>query len=52
MGAEMKIICLVLLLLCSGCTLNYVSESSNVNVSANKDIKVTDPSTTIGLPVL
>lgn len=47
-----RIICLLLLLLCAGCTVNYVSDSSGVNIDARKDITVTDPSTTIGLPVL
>lgn len=47
-----KIICLALLLLCTGCTINYVRDSSGVSIDARKDIKVTDPSTTIGLPVL
>lgn len=47
-----KIICLIMLLLCSGCTINYVADSSGVSIDASKDIKVTDPSTTIGLPVL
>lgn len=46
------IIGLALLLLCTGCTINYVSNSSGVNIDARKDIKVTDPTTTVGLPVL
>lgn len=47
-----KLICLALLLLCAGCTINYVRDSSCVNIDARKDIKVTDPTTTVGLPVL
>lgn len=47
-----KAICLALILLCAGCTLNYVTDSSGVNIDAHKDIKVTDPTTTVGLPVL
>ena len=48
-----RIIVLALLLLfCSGCTINYVQDSSGVNIDARKDIKVTDPTTTVGLPVL
>ncbi len=42
----------LLLLLCTGCTINYVRDSSGVNIDARKDIKVTDPTTTVGLPVL
>lgn len=47
-----KAICLALRLLCTGCTINYVSNSSGVNIDARKDITVTYPATTIGLPVL
>lgn len=47
-----NLICLALLLLCTSCTINYVQDSSGVNIDARKDIKVTDPTTTIGLPVL
>jgi len=47
-----KIICLTMLLLCAGCTINYVADSSGVNIDARKDIAVTDPTTTVGLPVL
>lgn len=47
-----KIICLALFLLCTSCTINYVRDSSGVNIDARKDIKVTDPTTTVGLPVL
>lgn len=32
----------LLLLLCTGCTINYVRDSSGVNIDARKDIKVTD----------
>lgn len=47
-----KVICLALLLLCTGCTINYVRDSSGVNIDARKDITATDPTTTVGLPVL
>lgn len=49
-----KLVCLALalFLLCAGCTFNCVRNSSGVNIDARKDITVTDPSTTIGLPVL
>ena len=47
-----KVICFALLLLCAGCTVNYVRDSSGVNIDARKNIKVTDPTTTVGLPVL
>lgn len=46
-----KLVCM-LLLLCGGCTINYVNGSSYVEIDAGKDIKVTDPTTTVGLPVL
>lgn len=46
------IICLLLCLSVSGCTINYVRDSSCVKIDARKDIKVTDPTTTVGLPVL
>ena len=42
----------LLLLICTSCTVNYVRDSSGVNIDASKDIKVTDPTTTVGLPVL
>lgn len=47
-----KLVFLALLLLCSSCTINYVRDSSGVNIDSRKDIKVTDPTTTVGLPVL
>ena len=38
----------LLLLICTGCTINYVQDSSSVNIDARKDIKVTYPTTTVG----
>lgn len=46
------IVGLIILLLCAGCTINYVRDSCCVNIDARKDIKVTDPTTTVGVPVL
>jgi len=52
MNKNICLIYLVMFLFCTSCTVNYVCQSSNVDIDARKDIQVTDPSTTIGLPVL
>lgn len=48
----MRILFTIVFFFISGCTTINVTANGNVTVDAHKDVTVSDPSATVGLPLL